>query len=60
MFFESFSAALHMDGHGGYVWSAYAITVLVVAVMLVLPVRRKNAIVRQLRATLKRQQRDKN
>ena len=60
MFFESFNAALHMDGHGGYVWSAYAITVLVVAIMLVLPVRRKNAIVRQLRATLKRQQRDKH
>ena len=60
MFFESFSAALHMDGHGGYVWSAYAITVLVVAMMLVLPVRREGAIVRQLRATLKRQQRDKH
>ena len=60
MFFESFSAALYMDGHGGYVWSAYAITVLVVAMMLVLPARRNSAIVRQLRATLKRQQRDKH
>ncbi len=60
MFFESFSAALHMDGHGVYVWSAYAITVLVVAIVLVLPVRRKNAFVRQLQGTLKRQQRGKN
>ena len=28
MYFDSLSAAMTMGGHGGYVWSAYAITFL--------------------------------
>ncbi|MBE9539161.1 MAG: heme exporter protein CcmD [Proteobacteria bacterium] len=60
MYFDSVSAALHMAGHGVYVWSAYLITVAVVAAVLVLPLRREKAFIRQLQGTLKRQQRDKS
>jgi len=58
MYFESISAALQMDGHGGYVWSAYFITAIVVAIVLILPLRREKAFIKGLQGTLKRQQRD--
>ena len=60
MYFDSISAALQMDGHGIYVWSAYFITGLVVALVLTLPLRREKAFIKQLQGTLKRQQRDKS
>ena len=60
MFFESFSAALNMDGHGVYVWSAYFITVTVISIVLILPLRRERAFIRQQLGILKRQQRDKS
>ena len=60
MYFESVSAALHMAGHGVYVWTAYAITVAVITGLLVLPLRREKAFIRQMQGTLKRQQRDKS
>jgi len=60
VYFESLSAALHMDGHGVYVWSAYVITLMVLAVVLIRPIRREKAFIQQLRGALRRQQRDKN
>jgi heme exporter protein D len=60
MYFDSLSAALQMDGHGIYVWSAYVITAVVLAIVLILPLRREKAFFRQLQGTLKRQQRDKS
>jgi len=60
MYFESISAALQMDGHGGYVWSAYAITLVVIGIVLFLPLRREKAFIRQMQGTLRRQQRDKS
>ena len=59
MYFESLSAALQMDGHGVYVWSAYFITLAVVATVLILPVRREKAFLRQLQGNLKRQHRER-
>ena len=38
MYFDSFAAALLMDGHGVYVWTVVAVTALVVIGMLLLPV----------------------
>ena len=38
MQFDSFSAAVTMGGHGGFVWAAYAITSVVILVMIVRPV----------------------
>jgi len=48
MYFESVSDLLTMDGHGPYVWSAYAIVTVAMLVAVVAPVRRHRAIVRQL------------
>ncbi len=59
MYFESLSAALNMDGHGVYVWSAYVISLVVLAMVLIRPIRREKAFIQQLRGALKRQQRDK-
>lgn len=41
----------HMDGHGGYVWSAYLIAVIVLVVNFVLPLRRRRSIENELRRT---------
>ena len=35
MYFESLAAAWDMDGHGLYVWSAYALTALPLVLMAV-------------------------
>jgi heme exporter protein D len=56
MYFDSFGAALNMDGHGVFVWSAYLIALLVVAVILIAPVRRKRRFLRHLGGELKRAQ----
>jgi heme exporter protein D len=57
MYFDSVAAALQMDGHGGFVWSAYVIALLVIALLLVVPLRREKRLIRQLRAELRRRQR---
>jgi heme exporter protein C len=44
MYFESLSAVLQMDGHGAYVWSAYAISLLVLALLMTLPLRRRRRV----------------
>ena len=38
MQFDSFSDAIAMGGHGPYVWGAYAITLVVVMVILLRPI----------------------
>lgn len=55
MYFESFGAAVNMDGHGGYVWTAYLITVVVLLLVLFLPRRRQRRFLRQLAGEMKRQ-----
>ncbi|GAB3308245.1 heme exporter protein CcmD [Haliea atlantica] len=55
MYFESLSAALTMNGHGAFVWSAYAITAVVLVGMLVAPWRRQRRTLRQLTGLLKRE-----
>jgi heme exporter protein D len=55
MYFENLSAALTMGGHGGYVWSAYALTVVVLALILILPRRRRIRVLKRLAAEQKRQ-----
>ena len=37
MQFETLAAALHMDGHGIYVWSVVVVSVLVVIGLLLIP-----------------------
>ena len=40
MYFESLAAVWHMDGHGFYVWLAYALTALPLVLMVWLPLKR--------------------
>lgn len=54
MYFDSFAAALAMDGHGPYVWSAYALTLTVLTVLVLLPVFRKRRLLRELRGEYRR------
>ncbi len=55
MFFDSVSSALYMDGHGVFVWPAYAITLIVIIMLLVVPKRRERKLMRQLEGQYKRQ-----
>ncbi len=56
MYFQSLNELLHMDGHGAFVWTAYIITIAVIAVILVAPLRRQRGVLRQLAGELRRQQ----
>ncbi len=54
MYFDSLGAALAMDGHGVYVWSAYAVTLLVLVFLLIAPARRRRRLLREIDGELKR------
>lgn len=56
MYFESVNAALAMDGHGAFVWSAYAICLVVLLLILLAPRRRQQKFLRQLAGEQQRQQ----
>ena len=56
MYFDSLQAMLHMDGHGPFVWAAYAITCLVLVLMLLMPGRRSRRQLRQRAGELRRHQ----
>lgn len=55
MYFDSLHALLQMDGHGPYVWSAYAITAATLVVLIVMPLRRKQRQLRELRSQYRRE-----
>tara|TARA_R110002072_G_scaffold111642_1_gene239832 strand:- start:891 stop:1094 length:204 start_codon:yes stop_codon:yes gene_type:complete len=54
MYFDSFQALLMMNGHGIYVWPAYLITIVVIMAVLIAPVRRRNRLLEQIAAELRR------
>ena len=54
MYFESLSAVWHMDGHGFYVWLAYALTLLPLVIMVWLPLKRMRQHWRWLQAEQRR------
>ena len=54
MYFDSVAAAIDMAGHGGYVWSAYFISLLVIAYLLLLPRIRQQRLKRQIVGELRR------
>ena len=56
MYFDTLDAALVMDGHGVFVWTAYAMCALVIAVLLIAPLQRRRALLRQVARDLRRQQ----
>ncbi|MBL4585009.1 MAG: heme exporter protein CcmD [Pseudomonadales bacterium] len=59
MYFESFEAFIAMGTHGLYVWSAYAIGILVLSLNLLLPVLNKRSVMAKQRAKLRREQQRK-
>jgi heme exporter protein D len=54
VYFGSLSAAMTMGGHGGYVWSAYAITFLVLGVVILRPILSSRRLRRDIRSELAR------
>ena len=54
MYFDSVQALLQMDGHGGFVWAAYSITVAVIVLLLLLPRWRRRQTLRRLQGELRR------
>jgi heme exporter protein D len=54
MYFDSVHALLTMDGHGVYVWSAYLVTIAVIATTLLAPRYRRKRLLQQLMAEYKR------
>jgi len=48
--FENLSDFFLMNGHGPYVWSSYAITFAVIAIMAALPIMRRKALIKSQRA----------
>ncbi len=57
MHFDDFSAVLAMEGHGIYVWPAYLITLTVIVVILLVPLRRHRRILALRAQELRREQR---
>jgi heme exporter protein D len=47
MMFDSFSAFIHMDGHGAFVWSAYGFALAVFVYNVVAPLRIRRKVVRE-------------
>lgn len=56
MAFDSFSAFVAMGKHGPYVWSAFGVSALVLAWNVVQPLLRRRQLVRELRASWRREQ----
>jgi len=54
MYFDSVHALLTMDGHGVYVWSAYLVTITVIATTLLVPRYRRKRLLQRLTAEFKR------
>ncbi len=54
MYFESLASVWYMDGHGFYVWLAYALTALPLVFMVWLPIKRMQQHWRWLQAEQRR------
>jgi heme exporter protein D len=54
MYFDSVQALVYMDGHGAFVWSAYAITAVMLALILVAPRRRARGELRRIAGEIRR------
>ena len=55
MYFENIAALIAMDGHGVFVWSAYAITAAVMISLIVSPLQRKRRLLIDIRTQLRRE-----
>lgn len=53
--FSSFSEFVQMGTHGIYVWSAYGVTLIVLAFNVVAPVLRRRELMRELKRDITRE-----
>lgn len=60
MSFDSLQAFAAMDGHGGYVWSSYALALAVVVFIIVTPLRRRRRFLAEQASRLKRSGADRD
>ncbi|MDZ7784947.1 MAG: heme exporter protein CcmD [Halioglobus sp.] len=60
MYFDNMQAVLSMGGHGVYVWSAYAVTAVVIAAVLIVPTQRRRRLLRDLADVQRRARGDAN
>ena len=56
MYFEDFQSLLFMEGHGVFVWSVYGLALIIVAIILITPLRRKRRFLLEQRMRLRREQ----
>ena len=54
MYFDSLAHLLHMDGHGSYVWSAYAIGLVVILYNIIVPLLQKKRTIQHIRSRRRR------
>ena len=54
MYFETLLAAIEMEGHGVYVWSAYLITALALGAIAVSPISRRKRLLREMSGEMRR------
>ncbi len=52
--FDSFAAFMAMGGHGVFVWSVYALTLIVLLCLLLAPLRRKRRFIVEQAMMLRR------
>ncbi len=57
MQFDSLAAFMSMEGHGVFVWSVYAITLVVMIALVVAPLRRNKQFFADQAMLVKREQR---
>lgn len=57
MHFHSWADFWAMGGYAGFVWGSYAVTALLLGGVVVGPILRRRALLRELRAQVRRRQR---
>lgn len=56
MYFNSLQTLLFMEGHGVYVWTVYLLTIGVIIVSLIAPLRRRNRLLARVKVELGKSQ----
>jgi heme exporter protein D len=55
MYFDSLQQLIWMSGHGVYVWSSFAISTVVMIGLIVIPLRQKQAAIKNIELQIKLQ-----
>lgn len=56
---EAFKEFIHMGGYASYVWSSYAITLVLLVWSVVLPLREKRKLAKRIRRVIENEQSSK-